>query len=62
MRAMITMLSVTAVYVLVIGSLLGMSATSNRSAVGLSAELGEVTVLAVENPAFAAECEPAAIS
>lgn len=62
MRAITTMLAASAVYVLLIGSLLGMAATSTRPTLELTAELGEATVLAVETPALVAGCEPAAIS
>ena len=62
MRAIVTVLAASAGYVLLIGSLLGMSVNSTSTTPELTAELGETTVLAVETPALVAGCEPAAIS
>jgi hypothetical protein len=50
-------------YILVIGSLLGMTTVSPRPVHELTVELGESTVLAVETaPALVAGCEPITIS
>ena len=52
-----------AAYVLVIGSLLGMTTVSPRPTFELTAELGETTVLAVETaPALVAGCGPITMS
>jgi hypothetical protein len=50
-------------YILVIGSLLGMTTVSPRPVHELTVELGESTVLAVETaPALVAGCEPITMS
>jgi len=63
MRAFATMFVAAAGYILVIGSLLGMTTLSPRPTLELTAELGESTVLAVETaPALVAGCEPIRMS
>lgn len=63
MRAFATMFAAAAVYVLVIGSLLGMTTVTPRPIHELTAELGETTVLAVETaPALVNGCEPITMS
>ncbi len=63
MRAFATMFAAAAGYVLVIGSLLGMTTVAPRPAHVLTAVLGESTVVAVETaPALVAGCEPITMS
>ena len=60
MRAFAAMFVAAAGYILIVGSLLGMTTVAPSPAHVLTAELGESTVLAVETtPALVAGCEPA---
>lgn len=63
MRACAAMFAAACGYVLLIGTLLGLTTASARPTIELSAELGEPTVLAVETgPSLVAGCERTPIS
>ncbi len=62
MRPFAAVFAAAAGYVLLIGTLLGMSTASARPTIELTAELGEATVLAVESPALVTGCSPAPLS
>ncbi|MGH7543748.1 MAG: hypothetical protein ACREK7_07385 [Gemmatimonadota bacterium] len=63
MRAFATMFVAAAGYILMIGSLMGMTTISPPPAHVLTAVLGESTVVAVETPpALVAGCEPITMS